>query len=165
MTPIGIPISSESDTAASISASVCTLSSHSPISANEANAASTMSPARQPPKRHTISTPAASVPTQVIHSIASLAVVTSQSANARKPSRIAKTKLRSSAVRCSSSQLCALSSRSGSWLHVSAVRPRRVAAQQRERQQHQRERRRRPGRAARATGMTAPRSPARRAAR
>ena len=43
--------SSERTTAASISASVWMLGSHSPISANATNAASTMSPARQPPKR------------------------------------------------------------------------------------------------------------------
>src|SRR5215211_1759094 len=121
ITPNGTPMSSESETAASIRASVCTLSSQRPISANDTNAANTISPARQPPYRHTISTPAASVPTQVIHSSASLNAATSQSANARKPSKIAKTMLRSSAVRCSSSQVWALSSRSGSSLQVSAL--------------------------------------------
>ena len=46
-------------TATSISASVSMLGSHRPISANAANAASTPSAARQPPKRSTISAPGA----------------------------------------------------------------------------------------------------------
>ena len=61
------------------------LGSHSPISANEANAANTISAARQPPKRSTISTRRGDrAPTQVIHSSASVNALTSQSANARK---------------------------------------------------------------------------------
>ena len=51
--PSGIPTSSESATATSISASVCMLSSHSPVSANEAKAQSVTSAARKPPKRRT----------------------------------------------------------------------------------------------------------------
>ena len=81
------------------------LSSHSPISANDTNATSTISAARQPPKRSTIRTDAAIVPTQVSHSSTSLMAVTSHSASARKPSRIAKMMFGFSAVRCSSSQV------------------------------------------------------------
>ena len=55
-TPTGMPIASESSTAADISASVCMLSSHRPMRANETKAPSTISAARQPPKRSTIST-------------------------------------------------------------------------------------------------------------
>ena len=55
--PTGMPITSENETAANISASVWMLGSHNPISANEANAARTISPARRPPKRATINVP------------------------------------------------------------------------------------------------------------
>ena len=117
--PIGIPITSDSATAASMSASVCTLSSHSPISAKETHAATTISAGRRPPKRHTSSADPASVPTQVSHSSASVSAVTSQSASTRKPSKIAKTMFGSAAVRSSSSQSWRSSSLSGSWLQVS----------------------------------------------
>jgi hypothetical protein len=73
------------------------------MSAKEMNAARTTSPARQPPKRHTISVPAAIVPSQVIHSRTSSSPVTSQSANARNPSSTAK-----------NGQSCALSISRGS---------------------------------------------------
>ncbi len=95
------------------------LSSHRPISANETNAPSTMSPARQPPKRQTNSVPAAIMPGHVSHSKKSSSAVTSQSAKARKPSRIAKKMFGFSAVRCSSSQSCALSISPGSSDQVS----------------------------------------------
>ena len=106
-------------TAASIRASVCMLSSQSPIRANETNAASTMSAGRQPPKRNTTITPAAITPGQVSQSSASSNAVTSHSASARKPSRIAKTRFGLSAVRSSSSQVWNSSRRSGSSLQVS----------------------------------------------
>ena len=157
---------SESSTAANISASVWTLSSHRPIRAKEANAANTISAARQPPKRSTISTDAASVPTQVIQSIASLAVVTSQSANARKPSRIAKMKLavlgralleqpalrRCRALRAAACQIRLLGHGASPRRNANASSIRRDDAG-------------RPAPGARASAMTAPGSPARRTAR
>ena len=81
------------------------LSSQSPISANDMNAKRTISAARRPPKRSTIRTDAAIVPTQVSQSSTSLMAVTSHSARARKPSKIAKTMFGFSAVRCSRSQV------------------------------------------------------------
>ena len=117
--PIGTPTRSESTTAASIRASVCMLSSHSPMRANETNAANTVSAGRQPPKRNTTITPAAITPTQVSQSSTSSIAVTSHSASARKPSRIAKKTFGPSAVRWSRSQVWNSSRRSGSSLHVS----------------------------------------------
>ena len=95
------------------------LSSHSPISANETKAPNTISAARQPPKRHTISTEAAIVPIQVSHSKMSMNAVTSHSHSERKPSSSAKTGFGLSAVRCSSSQSWASSSLRGSSSQVS----------------------------------------------
>jgi hypothetical protein len=120
-TPSGKPTASERSTAASMSASVCMLSSQSPISAKDTNAARTISPARQPPKRQTMNVPAAIVPTQVSASMKSSSAATSQSAKARKPSRIAKKMFGFSAVRCSSSQSWAVSISDGSSAHVSAA--------------------------------------------
>ena len=117
--PNGIPIASDSSTAASISPSVWMLSSHSPISANETNAKNTISAARPPPKRHTSRVEAAIVPTQVSHSKTSMKAVTSHSQNERKPSSTAKTGLGFAAVRCSSSQSWASSSLLGSCSQVS----------------------------------------------
>jgi hypothetical protein len=77
-------------TAAVISASVWMLSSQSPSRANDTNAKNTISAARTPPKRSTISVPAAIVPTHVIHSSTFRSAVTSQSQAARNPSRSAK---------------------------------------------------------------------------
>ena len=118
--PSGTPIASDSVTAASISASVWMLSSQSPISANEAKAPAVISAARQPPKRSTISTPAANVPTQVSHSSMSVRALTSHSANARKPSKIAKMKF-GSARRCAAraASVWKSSSSPGSSVHVS----------------------------------------------
>ena len=65
-TPSGMPTASESPTAASISASVCMLSSQSPSAANEAKAPSMISPARRPPKRSDDERRRALVPTHVI---------------------------------------------------------------------------------------------------
>ena len=104
MTPSGMPTRSESDTAASMSASVCMLGSHRPISANNANAPSTQSAARQPPKRSTISTKAAVVPTQVMSSKSSFSRLTRSSRKELKPLKIENTKLGSSALRLSVSQ-------------------------------------------------------------
>ena len=106
-------MASESTTAANMSASVWMAGSHRPISANEMNAASTVSPARQPPKRHTNAVPATIVPSQVIHSSRFSIAVTSQSAKARNASSSAKNGFDPS-VRCSSSQSCALSISRGS---------------------------------------------------
>ena len=117
--PNGTPMTSDSVTAADMRASVCMLSSHSPISAKATNAASTISAARSPPKRHTMSVPATSVPIQVSHSSALVSAVTSQSASARKPSKIAKMMFGSAAVRSSSSQPWRSSSFSGSCVQVS----------------------------------------------
>src|SRR3954463_9252172 len=64
-TPTGRPTSSESPTAANTSENVSTDSSHSPSSAKLANAASTPSAARRPPKRSTTSVPSTTVPAQV----------------------------------------------------------------------------------------------------
>jgi hypothetical protein len=97
------------------------LSSQSPISANETNAPNTIRAGRQPPKRQTISTDAAIVPTQVSHSKTSMKAVTSHSQSERKPSSTAKTGLGSAAVRCSSSQVCASSSLRGSCCQVSEL--------------------------------------------
>ena len=117
--PIGTPTRSESATAASISASVWMLGSHSPISANERNAARTISAARQPPKRSTISVAAAVTPSQVIHSSASVNARTSHSATARNASRMEKMKFGSVAERCSISQPWKSSSSFGSADHTS----------------------------------------------
>ena len=97
------------------------LSSHSPISAKEANAAKMMSAARQPPKRSTISVEAAMVPTQVSQSRASFSAMTSHSAKARKPSRSAKMRFGFAAVRSSRSQPCRSSRRAGSWCQTSEL--------------------------------------------
>ncbi len=121
ITPIGTPTTSESITAASISASVCIDSSHSPMRAKETSANSTIRPARQPPKRHTIATPAMITPGQVSHSSMSSSAATSQSASARKPSRIAKMTFGFSAVRWSRSHDCASSSSAGRSCQVSEV--------------------------------------------
>src|SRR5262245_52173751 len=64
-TPTGIPTRSESPTAASMSENVSMLSVHSPISANDANAARTPSACFQCPNRATTSVPSATVPTHV----------------------------------------------------------------------------------------------------
>ena len=116
--PTGTPMRIEIITAALISASVWMLSSQRPSRANEMNAPSTMSPARRPPKRHTISVPAAIVPTQVSHSMTSRSAVTSHSQAARKASRRAKNGFEPS-VRCSRSHSCASSSLRGSSSQVS----------------------------------------------
>src|SRR5688572_16704116 len=113
-TPIGMPIRSENATAASISARVWMLDSQSPISANDTNAANTISPARQPPKRATLSVPGAVKPSHVIHSSASVNAFTVHSATARKASRIEKMKFGSVAERCSISQPWKSSSSPGS---------------------------------------------------
>ena len=118
--PTGMPITSENETAANISASVWMLGSHSPISANEANAARTISPARRPPKRATISVPVTVTPSQVIHSSASVKALTVHSAIARNASRIEKMKFGSVAERWSISQPWKSSSSSGSADHTSA---------------------------------------------
>ena len=104
MTPSGMPTRSDSDTAASMSASVCMLGSHRPITANDANAPSTHSAARQPPNRSTISTKAAVVPTQVMSSKSSYSRLTRSSRKELKPLKIENTKLGSSALRLSVSQ-------------------------------------------------------------
>ena len=130
MMPNGTPTASDSSTAADISASVWMLSSQSPMSANETNAAATMSAARQPPKRSTISTEAAIVPTHVSHSSRSLSAVTSQSASARKPSKTAKMTFGFSAVRCSSSQVCSVVEPLGQLHPGQRDRPGELVAQQ-----------------------------------
>ena len=119
--PMGTPIASERSTAADIRASVWMLSSQRPMSAKDTNEANTISAARQPPKRRTMSVLAATTPGQVSHSSASLRAVTIHSASARKPSKIAKMRLGFSAVRCSSSQSWRSSRRTGSSTQVSDV--------------------------------------------
>src|SRR6266849_8047915 len=64
-TPSGMPIRSDKLTDAKVSANVRTLGSHTPVAANETNAASTISAARRPPKRSTTRVPSAVVPAQV----------------------------------------------------------------------------------------------------
>jgi hypothetical protein len=102
--PSGIPTASDRLTAASISASVCRLSPHRPISANEASAPATQAAARHPPKRRTTSVAAAVVPTQVSQSSSRSNHSTRLSTKVANPSKSANTKLRSSALRWSSNQ-------------------------------------------------------------
>jgi hypothetical protein len=116
--PIGTPMRIEIETAAVISARVWMLSSQRPSSANDTNAPNTISAARKPPKRRTMSVLAAIMPTQVSHSKAFSSAVTSHSANARNPSSTAKNGFEPS-VRCSRSHSCASSSLRGSSSHVS----------------------------------------------
>ena len=59
------------------------------------------------------------MPTQVSHSKMSMKAVTSHSQSERKPSSTANTGFGLAAVRCSSSQFCALSSLPGSCFQVS----------------------------------------------
>ncbi len=92
-TPSGIPISSESETAAVISANVCTLSSQRPISANDANAAATPSAALRLPKRSTTTIPKAAVPTQVSLKKKLVSHETRLSRKVAKPLKIVKKKL------------------------------------------------------------------------
>src|SRR5918994_1003090 len=118
-TPNGIPIARESETAANISASVWMLGSHRPMSAKAANAARTISAPPTPPKRSTISVRAAVTPIHVIHRSASVNALTSHSANARKPSKIAKMMFGSAAERWSISQPWKSSRWLGSAAHTS----------------------------------------------
>ncbi len=80
------------------------LSRQRPESANVANAASVSIAARSPPNRQTSSVPAAVVPTQVSQKRSSVNQATSSSTKMRKPSKIVKTTLLSSAERWSISQ-------------------------------------------------------------
>ncbi len=92
-TPSGIPISSESETAAVISAKVCTLSSQRPSTANETNAAATPSAARRLPKRSTTTIPNVAVPTHVSLKKKLVSHETRLSRKFAKPLKIVKTKL------------------------------------------------------------------------
>ena len=104
-TPSGIPTRSDNDTAASMRASVCMLSTQSPVSANTANAPSAQAAARTPPYRSTTSTPATVVPTQVIQPRNRVNQPTRSSRNDAKPLNALKTTFGSWAFRCSSSHV------------------------------------------------------------
>ena len=105
MTPSGIPTRSERPTAASISENVWMLSSQRPISANDANAASTPSACLQCPKRATTSVPSATVPTQVSFSKNVVNHETRSSRKVAKPLKTEKTKLGFAALRLSLSHV------------------------------------------------------------
>ena len=91
MTPSGTPIRSESPTAVSISAKVSMLSSQSPDTAKEANAASAHTPARTPPKRQESAVPATVTPIQVSQTSRSRNQATRLSTKTRNPSKIVNT--------------------------------------------------------------------------
>ena len=118
-TPSGTPTRSERPTAASMSAKVCMLSSHSPVSANVANAPPTHAAARQPPNRSAIAVPTTVVPSQVSHRSNLSNHSTRWSTNVENPSKTAKTTFGSSAFRWSSSQVWKSSRWNGSEFHVS----------------------------------------------
>ena len=99
--PIGTPIRSASPTDAIISASVSMLASQRPSSANEAKPASTIAPARRPPKRQTTSVPATVVPIQVSQRMNWLSQATRLSRKIRNQLKIVKKSPVSSAVRWS----------------------------------------------------------------
>ena len=103
-TPSGIPTRSDSATAENISAKVCTLSSHSPIRANERNAASTPSAALRLPKRSATTTPSTVVPTQVSLRKKLVSHETRLSRNVAKPLKIVKKKLGFGTLRSALSQ-------------------------------------------------------------
>ena len=94
------------------------LSSQRPISANDASAARTHVAARQPPKRSATSVATTDVPIHVIQSRSRLNQSTRLSTNVAKPSKAAKTKLGSSALRWSSSQIWKVSRCPESAFHV-----------------------------------------------
>ena len=87
-TPSGTPTASESETAASISDSVCMLSSQRPSTAKDAKLANMISAARRPPKRRASSVPSAVVPAQVSFVRTSYSQPTSVPSPEPIPSRI-----------------------------------------------------------------------------
>ena len=119
--PNGIPISKDSETATSISESVCMLSSHNPASANDANANSVMSAARTPPKRSTSTTPAIVVPAHVIQSSSRLNHSTRWSIEVENHSKSVKTNDVSSAPRSVRIQVWKLSRCSDSSFQTSEL--------------------------------------------
>ncbi len=104
-TPSGSPTRSERPTAASMSESVCMLSTQSPLAANVAKAASAQIPARAPPNRRETATPATVTPTQVIQSSRSSNRVTRPSSMFANPLKARMTRLGLSALRWSTSQV------------------------------------------------------------
>ena len=97
------------------------LSVQSPDSANAAKATSAVTAARRPPNRQTRSVPATVVPTHVSQMRSSVNQATSSSTKTRKPSKIVKTKLLSSAERWSISQTWNSSSLNCSEFHASEL--------------------------------------------
>ena len=118
-TPSGIPIASERPTAASISASVCMLSTQSPLAANATKAASAQIAARTPPKRSETRTPATVTPTHVIQPRKLVNQLTRSSRKSAKPLNARITTLGLSALRWSTSQVWKSLRCVGSVFHVS----------------------------------------------
>src|SRR5262245_16132869 len=114
-----MPTSSESATAENINANVSMDSSQSPSSPKLANAASTPSAARRPPKRSTTSVPSARVPTQVSEWKNEVSHDTRSSRNVENPLKIVNTKLGSGTLRLSLSQVWKSSRWRGSEFQVS----------------------------------------------